>query len=333
MNILVTGASGFVGRLLVAALLEARPGDSIAVFLLPGEPLPEAFAGKVELLRGDVRDPAAVSAAMAGRDLVFHLAACISYWKYDTALMEAVNVGGVRNVVDACLATGVKRLLYVSSVGAVGFHPDGSLSDETCPFNWPEDFAYMTTKRDAQAYVMEAVRARGLDAVVVNPASIMGPGDPARGTAHNRLYGNMYKGPFFLGTFTGGLAIVDVRDLVALILAAAEKGVKGEAYLSVGANVSYRRVLEIMAGAAKKTFIPVAIPAPVLTAAGWLAELFSGLSRKRPLITTAYGRLSGWTAWYSAEKSRRELGASYRSLEETIGDACAYYERSFLGRP
>lgn len=331
MNILVTGASGFVGRLLVAALLERRPQDRLSALLLPQEAAPESFPANVEILRGDVRDQAAVRAAVSGKDLVFHLAACISYWRYDKALMEAVNVGGVRNLVDACLEAGVGRLVHVSSVGAIGFHPDGRLADEDCPFNWPEDFAYMTTKRDAQAYVVKAVRERGLDAVVVNPASIMGPGDPVKGTAHNRLYGNMYASPVFLGTFSGGLAVVDVRDLVCLILAAAERGRAGEAYLAVGANVSYRRVLEIMAKAAGKAFVPLAIPAPLLTAAGWLAELASGLSHRRPLITTAYGRLSGWTAWYSPEKSRRELGISYRGLEETIADACANYEARFLG--
>jgi len=332
VNILVTGSTGFVGSLLVARLLEARPADRVAAFLLPSEPVPPAFAGRVEVLRGDLRDPASVSAAVAGRDLVFHVAGYISYWRLDADLMEAVNVGGVRAVVDACVAHRVKRLVHVSSVGAIGFKPDGTPAAEDESFNWPEDFGYMTTKRDGQRAVMDAVRERGLDAVVVNPASIMGPGDPVPGSAHNRLYGNMYKGPFFFGTFAGGLAVVDVRDLVELILAAAERGRKGESYLAVGANVPYAEVLRIMARKAGKAFVPFAVPPFLLVAAGALAEAFSRLTRKRPLITSAYGRLSGWTAYYSSEKSRRELGATYRSLEDTIGDACAYYERAFLGR-
>lgn len=333
MNILVTGASGFVGRLLVAELLSTRKGDSISVLLLPAESVPPSFEGRVDVLRGDLRDAAAITAAVAGKDLVFHLAAFISYWRYDAGIMDAVNRGGVANMVDACVAAGVKRLVHVSSVGAIGYHPDGSPSDESVQFNWPEDFGYMTTKRDGQKIVMDAVRDRGLDAVIVNPASIMGPGDPVAGTAHNRLYGNMYRQPFFFGTFAGGLAVVDVRDLVAVILAAAEKGRKGESYLAVGANVPYSRVLEIMAKSAGKTYIPFAIPPAILTAAGWLAEVFSGLTKKRPLITASYGRLSGWVAYYSNEKSRAELCTTYRPLEETIDDACAYYEARFLGRP
>lgn len=329
MKILVTGPSGFVGRRLVDRLLETRKGDSIAVLLLPAESVPEPFVGKVELLRGDLRDKAAVREAVRGSDLVFHVAGFISYWVLDRGIMEAVNVEGVRSLVEACLEFGVKRLVHVSSVGAIGFRKDGSLADESTPFNWPESFGYMTTKRDGQAIVLAAARERGLDAVIVNPASVMGPGDPGPNTAHNRLYADMYRKPFFFGTFGGGLAVVDVRDLVETILAAAEKGRSGEAYLSVGANVPYSRVLELMAHGAGKKFIPFVAPPFLLVAAGWAAELFSRLSRKRPLITKAYGQLSGWVAYYSAEKSCRELGIRYRPLEETIADGCRYYEETF----
>jgi dihydroflavonol-4-reductase len=330
VNILVTGASGFVGRRLVSRLLDIRPQDKVAVFLLPTEAVPEGFVGKVDVLRGDLRDAASVREAVRGKDLVFHIAGFISYWILDAKIMEEVNVGGVRAVVDACVDFKVGKLVHVSSVGAIGFHPDGTEADEETPFNWPESFGYMTTKRDGQKIVQQAARERGLDAVVVNPASVMGPGDPLPGSAHNRLYGNMFGSPFFFGTFGGGLAVVDVRDLVETILAAALKGRRGEAYLSIGANASYKKVLEIMAKNAGKAFVPFVVPPFALIAAGWVAELFSRLTRKRPLITVAYGKLSGWVAYYSSEKSRRELGVTYRPLEETIKDGCAYYKEAFL---
>jgi dihydroflavonol-4-reductase len=312
--------------------LDIRPQDKVAVFLLPTEAVPEGFVGKVDVLRGDLRDAASVREAVRGKDLVFHIAGFISYWILDAKIMEEVNVGGVRAVVDACVEFKVGKLVHVSSVGAIGFHPDGTEADEETPFNWPESFGYMTTKRDGQKIVQQAARERGLDAVVVNPASVMGPGDPLPGSAHNRLYGNMFGSPFFFGTFGGGLAVVDVRDLVETILAAALKGRRGEAYLSIGANASYKKVLEIMAKNAGKAFVPFVVPPFALIAAGWVAELFSRLTRKRPLITVAYGRLSGWVAFYSSEKSRRELGVTYRPLEETIKDGCAYYKEAFLNK-
>jgi dihydroflavonol-4-reductase len=330
VNILVTGASGFVGRLLVSRLLDTRPQDKVAVFLLPTETLPEETLKRVEVLRGDLRQPDTVRAAVRGRDLVFHVAGFISYWVLDAAIMEAVNVGGTRAVVEACLEYKVKRLVHVSSVGAIGFHPDGSEADEKAPFNWPESFGYMTTKRDGQKVVMDAVRERGLDAVVVNPASVMGPGDPVPGSAFNRMCGNVCGKKFFTGTFAGGLAVVDVRDLVETILAAAEKGRKGEAYLSVGANLTYKAVLEALTKDAGTRFIPLVVPPFVLIAAGWVAERFSRLTRKRPLITVAYGQLSGWVAYYSNAKSRRELGVTYRDFSQTVADGNRYYTEQFL---
>jgi dihydroflavonol-4-reductase len=329
VNILVTGATGFVGRQLISRLIDTKTDKKVAAFLLPNEKVPESFEGKVEILRGDLRDLEAVRAAVRGRDFVYHIAGYISYWVVDENVMRAVNVDGVRNVVDACVEYKVKKLVHVSSVGAIGFHPDGEEADEETAFNWPESFGYMTTKRDGQKIVKAAVRERGLDAVIVNPASVMGPGDPVPGSAHNRLYGDMYKKPFFFGTFGGGLAVVDVRDLVSTIIAAGEKGRPGESYLAVGANVPYTRVLELMAQHAGKKYIPFVVPRFALVAAGWIAERFSYLTRKRPLITLSYGQLSSWVAYYSSAKAQSELGMKYRSLEETIADGCEYYKESF----
>lgn len=326
MEVLITGAAGFVGRELVRLIRSERPSWRITAFALPDEPVPDDWAGSIALRRGDIRDPRAVEEAVKGTELVLHLAAYISYWRYDYERMRSVNIDGTANVVKACRASGVKRLVHVSSVGAIGYHPNGEPADEVTPFNWPESLGYMTTKRDAQRLVLEAVGDGGLDAVVVNPASIMGPGDPNPGSAHNRLYADMYRRPFFLGTFTGGLAVVDVRDLAATILAAAECGGRGESYLAVGDNVPYRRVLELMARHAGRRFIPFPAPAPVLISLGFIAELISSFTKRRPLITVGYGILSGWTAYYSSAKSVRELGARYRQLEETIRDACAWYE-------
>jgi dihydroflavonol-4-reductase len=330
MDILITGAGGFVGRTLVRSLIEKNPLNRYFAFLLPNEEEPMLWSNKVTIIRGDLRDRKAVFAAVAGKNMVFHLAAYISYWKLDLKRMQEINRDAVSFLVEACLMAKVQRLVHISSVGAIGFKKDGTETQESEAFNWPEDFGYMTTKRDGQKIVLDAVNTRGLDAVIVNPASIMGPGDPTINSAHNRLYSDMYRRPFFFGTFAGGLAIVDVRDLVSVIIAAAEKGRKGECYLAVGANVPYRRVLEIMAKKAKKPFIPFAVPPFLLTSAGYLMESISLLTRKRPLLTTAYGRLSGWTAYYSNAKSIQELGVSYRPLEETIGDACTWFENTML---
>lgn len=278
---------------------------------------------------GDISDAAAVRAAVDGHSHVVHLAGFISYWKGDEDRLQKVNEDGVRSVVEASLAAGAERLVHVSSVGAVGFRRDGSPADETVPFNWPEDILYMASKRRGQDIVERAVRERGLHAAILNPASIMGPGDHNPSTPHNELYRRISRGPLF-GSFAGGLAIVDVRDLVGIILKALEgRGRDGESYLVVGANLRYRDVIRSISRACGRRAYPFPIPAPLLTAAGHILERAARKTGRRPLLTAAYGWLSGWTAYYDNAKSRREFGHAYIDAGTTIRDGWTYFRDTF----
>jgi len=328
-KILVTGASGFLGGQVLALLAADERFEPLAL-LLPDDVRP--LTVDVPIRRGDVRDYPAVRDACAGVDAVLHLAGVISYWRRDAGLLDAVNRGGVANVVRACRETGVRRLVHVSSVGAVGFCDGGAEADETQPFNWPHGLYYMQSKREGEELVLAAAGDGSLDAVVLNPASIMGPGDPDPNTPHNRLYASMYGRPFFFGSFAGGLAVVDARDLAAAVVAALEKGRSGERYLIVGANLEYRSVLRSLGARARKPVWPARLPPALLTAAGLAAELVAEITRKRPLLTAAYGRISGLRAYYSNRKSVAELGASYRPFAETVDAGCTYFEERFLGR-
>jgi dihydroflavonol-4-reductase len=233
-------------------------------------------------------------------------------------------------VTEASLAAGIERLVHVSSVGAIGYHGDGTPADETTPFNWPEDILYMASKRRGQDIVERVVRERGLRAVILNPASIMGPGDHNPATPHNMLYKRICS-TNQIGSFSGGLAIVDVRDLAAIILKALEgRGRDGESYLVVGANLTYSEVVRRISRACGRRAYPFPIPAPLLTAAGHVLERLSRRTDRRPLLTAAYGRLSGWTAYYDNAKSRREFDHTYIDADRTIVDGWAYYRDTFL---
>lgn len=234
------------------------------------------------------------------------------------------------NVARACAEAGVLRLIHVSSVGAIGFHPDERLADEDTEFNWPDSFHYMVSKRAGQDAVFAIGRETGLPVVAVNPASIMGPGDPRASSPMNQLFALLMRKNVFVGTFAGGLAIVDVRDLSELLIAVAEKGVPGRNYLAVGANVPYTRVIELMTQFAGKKHLPLVAPPRALKAAGAALERFALLTGIDPLLTESYGALSGWTAYYSAQRSIDELGASYRDLETTVADSIEYYRRRFM---
>lgn len=326
MKILVTGATGFVGAVLMPRLVERYGAAAVDAFVLPGDAIPETWRGLgVRTFSGDIADAGAVRAAVGGHGQVVHMAGFISYWKGDEARLRAVNEDGAAAVVEACVAERVERLVHVSSVGAVGFLADGTPAGETAPYNWPADILYMASKRRGQDIVERAVRERGLRAVILNPASIMGPGDHDPATPHNRLYRMICSGTQ-IGSFAGGLAIVDVRDLAGIILEALEgRGRDGESYLVVGANLPYPEVVRRIARACGRRAFPIRMPAPLVTAAGHVLELTARLTGRRPLITAAYGRLSGWTAYYDNAKSRRDFGHAYIDADRTIADGWAYF--------
>ncbi len=329
MKLLVTGATGFVGSILVPRLIERYGSESIGVYVLPGDPLPASWKGEgISVFRGDISDPNRLFQAVEGRSHVIHLAGLISYWRRDFGRLMQVNFGGTRTVVSACLQANVSRLVHISSVGAVGLKKSGEPIDESTAYNWPPEFYYMTSKYLGQQVVEKAVRTRGLNAVIFNLASVMGPGDFFLETPHNQLYQRVYRGRSF-GSFRGGLGVVDVRDVVSLIIKGLDQGAAGEKYILVGANLRYPDVLRLIGKYARRRVYPFPVPALLLSSAGLMLEMVSLLSRKMPLLIYAYGRLSGWTTFYSNEKSRREFSHDYIPIEETIRDGCRFFEKTF----
>jgi dihydroflavonol-4-reductase len=328
MKILVTGATGFVGAVLLPGLIQKFGLNAVSAFILPGEQIPQSFAGRnIRIFYGDITDAGAVYGAVQGKSHVIHLAGLISYRRRDAGRLLSVNRDGVRNVVQACLRCKVLRLVHVSSVGAIGFNENGDRADETTPFNWHRNIHYLTSKYEGQKIVEEA-SCRGLNAVILNPASIMGPGDDNFRTAHNQLYQVIGRKRLF-GSFAGGLAVVDVRDLAAIIIKALERGRTGEKYLIVGANITYPDVIRLISRASGRKAYPVPIPAPLVAAGGGLVEFFSRFTKKPPVLTHAYGKISGLRAYYANEKSRTEFAHSYIPVEQTIRDGWAYFDKTF----
>lgn len=330
MKILVTGATGFVGYVLIPGLIRKFGEDSISAYVLPGDNIPATWkAQKIRVFYGDITDSRALFKACRHQSHVIHLAGYISYRRRDFDRLMKINREGVRCAVDACLRSDIQRLIHISSVGALGYDKRGNLTDENTPFNWPPHFHYMTSKYLGQRIVENAAHKEGLQAIILNPASIMGPGDHRLETPHNQLYANVYKGKLF-GSFAGGLGVVDVRDVAAIIIKALERGRAGEKYLLAGANLTYSEVLRLIGKHARRPVYPFRVPATLLAAGGLTLELASALTRKMPLLTYAYGRLSGWKTFYSNEKSRKEFSHVYVDIEKTIKDSCAYFEKTFL---
>ncbi len=336
MRIFLTGATGFVGNTLLPELQEVFPGTEVTAFVLPDDTFKESLSKyeKVRIIEGDITDKKEVLEAVKGHTHVVHLAGLISYWKRDRKKLIAVNKVGVENIVEGCLEHNISKLIHISSVGAYGFNKDGRFADEETSFNWPNNFSYMVSKHEGQKIVEQAIKNLGLNAVILNPASIMGPGDPNLSTPHNQLYDKIYKGPL-IGCFSGGLAVVDVRDLVRIIIKAMDSSalyscINGKKYLVVGANVKYTEVVKTIASHAGKKAYPFPVPSFLLSGLGTFLEWVSSITRRRPLLTRAYGKLSGWKTYYSNEKGKKDFNHEYIPFEQTIKDSCRYFEKNFL---
>ncbi|MDI7268212.1 MAG: SDR family oxidoreductase [Myxococcota bacterium] len=328
MTVLVTGASGHVGGNLVRALL-AR-GLRVRVLLRQDARAVEGL--DVERFQGDVLDPSALPDAFRGAEVVYHLAARISITGDPAGEVRAVNVDGVRNVVEACLSAGVRRLVHMSSIHAFVQTPVDEPLDETRPPAEGDGFlAYDRSKSAGQREVLAAVE-RGLDAVVVNPTAVLGPYDfkpSAMGQVlldlqHRRL-------PALVG---GGFDWVDVRDVCEATIAAASVGRRGECYLLSG---EWRTVREVAETAERIT----GVRAPRWTAPVWLArasapaaELLARATGRRALFTRESLRvLREANRRVSHAKASREIDYRPRRLAETVEDAYRWFRDAGMLRP
>lgn len=315
MTVLVTGASGHIGGVLVRALLER--GRAVRALVHSDKAALEGLEGDLELVPGDVLDRAAMDRACAGVETVFHLAALISIVGDPDGSVAAVNVQGPRNVAEAALAAGVRKMVHVSSVHAFDINSADEQITEASARVVAGAPAYDRSKDAGEEQVREVI-SQGLDAVIVNPGGVLGPFDfvPSRmGTFFLQLAGGSLP-----GLVPGGFSWVDVRDVVASILAAEERGRCGENYLLTGPWCSIADV----AGHAEAV---TGVRAPGFTVPLWLAmlaapgmTLWAKLTGAEPLYTRE--ALHAVTACrnISWQKAADELGHSPRPLESTIRD-------------
>lgn len=303
MRALVTGGTGFVGANLVDGLTAA--GHTARVLRRETSRLDALDGLTYEEVVGDILDYESLIPAMEGCDWVFHLAAVSDYWRQGTAWLYEVNVEGTRNVLRAAQTAGIKRLVYTSSVVALGIPPFGQSMDEAHEFNVsPRRFPYAHSKHLAEQEVQKAVR-NGLEAIIVNPTVIIGPRDV------NNISGSIgflvARGwvRFYL---PGGLNCVAVEDVVAGHIAAAERGRPGERYILGGENLPVRQVIDAvveLSGAPRPLFtLPRWIIGPAALA---VAAAQRVLANRIPFDADQV-RMSGQTTYVRSDKAIRELG-------------------------
>lgn len=325
--VLVTGGDGFLGTHLVAGLHEQ--GYDVRVFCEPGRPDPALNGRPVEIVHGDIRKPDDVSRAAEGCDYLIHAAASTSIWPSRSMLLEEINVVGTRNIIEAALTHGVKRLVHVGTASSFG---PGSLEDpgtEDRPFAGERyRLGYIETKRRAQLMVAEAVTERGLPAVIVAPTFMIGPNDSKPGSGQMIIAIVERQLPGFSG---GGRNYVYVKDVAVGIVSALTRGTIGESYILGHENLTYREFFRKVGAVAGVTPPKIRFPGLVVKVTGFLGSLMGTLTRKTPRVTLPMARISVDWNFYTADKAVRELGMPQTPIETAIREAIEWFrEHGYL---
>jgi dihydroflavonol-4-reductase len=323
---LVTGATGLVGANL-AALLSGR-GWQVRVLRRRTSPTEAIEDVPYEATIGDVLNVDSLRQAMIGCDVVFHVAGVSDHWRASKEWMYQVNVEGTRRVMEAALASGVRRVVYTSSVAALGIPSRGKLLSEADNFNGdPRRFPYGHSKYLAEQEVHRAI-ARGLDAVIVNPAVVLGPRDVHLGSASIILERHRHPLPVVP---SGGMNIIDAADVAVGHLAAAEKGRTGERYILGSDNTTHWDLACIIARAIGKAPPRWILPARLTRALAILIDLLRFFSPKKIPINGLTLRLSAETFYVTHVKADRELGLPHTPLEVTVKRTVAWLrEKGYL---
>lgn len=320
MRSLVTGGTGFIGASVVRALVER--GESVRVLVRAESDRRNLDGLPVELAIGDVRDATSVARAMVGCRRVFHVAALYSFWA-PASLVEAVNVDGTRTVLEAARAAGVETVVHTSSVATIGAPLGGGVADETFALSPGQVVgAYKRSKVRAEQEALAAAR-RGLRVVIVNPSFPVGPGD-IKPTPTGRVIVDFLNGrmPAYVQT---GLNVVDVRDVAAGHILAAERGKSGERYILGGVNMTMRDLLAALARASGRNAPWLQLPHGVVATLAGPSEWVAWLLGREPRLTRDTVRMSRHTMFYSSEKAVGELGWPQSSAKTALADAVGWF--------
>lgn len=321
-QILLTGGAGFIGSNVVKILRQRYPQAKLRVLHLAKENLLNLSGlDDIELMAGDVTQAVDVERAVAGCDVVFHLAAIYAFWLPDMALMQRVNVDGTRLVLAECLKQQVKRVVYTSSAVCFAGQSLDVVSTEQSPFAMG-DQVYARSKHDSHLVAEEFAR-QGLDVVIVCPVVPIGPGDVGP-TPSGRMITDIFSLPVPLA-IRSELNLIDVRDCAMGHVLALEKGRTGESYLLGGENYTYadmlRRVLRIC-GIRRRVW---ELPPETLRPLAHAMVFATRFTKKPPLLTPTEIDAAKRGLVCDAGKARRELGLTVRPLEETLRDALAWF--------
>lgn len=319
--ILVTGATGHIGNVLVRELREQ--GFAVRAFVLHGENLRPLEGVDVEIVEGNVLDPDSLVRAMQGVEGVFHLAGIISIMPGDDERVHRVNVEGTLNVIRAARDAGVKRILHTSSIHALK-RVEGVCMDESLPFDPHNPVGvYDRTKAEASLAVLAAVK-QGLDAVIVCPTGVVGPHDYLGSELGQLIVGWLKRGASLL--IDGAYDFVDVRDVARGMILAYENGHKGGVYILGGEQMQITRLQQTVRSIAGLPAQMLKIPMRLAMFFTNFTPLYYRLTRTKPRLTRYSLVTVMGNSVISSERARRELGYKTRTLHESLVDTVNWWQ-------
>lgn len=314
-NILVTGATGFIGSVLTRQLV--ADGASVRILRRKSSSLDllQDVIAEVDVAVGDVTHALSLYEAMEGIDEVYHVAAKVSFDRRDREVLRRVNVDGTANVVNAALEAGIDRLVHTSSMAAFGRPSESDMPiDETTSWRDADHrSAYARSKYRSELEVHRGI-AEGLDAVIVNPALVFGVG---RESSNTRRIVDLVRSGWLFAVPPGGTNVVDVQDVAAGLRKAMVHGETGRRYFLGGENLSWNAIAERLARVFQVPPPQYELPAPFVTGIAVCSEVLATLTRGQPFLSRASARTANRTYRYDNTRAKRELGCTFRSFEVT----------------
>jgi dihydroflavonol-4-reductase len=321
-EILITGATGFVGSAVARKLAQA--GFSVRALARALSPRAHLADVRLEFFDGDMRDRDSVRRAMKGVRYVFHVAADYRLSARHRAEIYAANVVGTRTIMEEALRARVERVVYTSSVATLSPHTGDGPADETFPLAEHEAIgAYKRSKVAAERLVEAMCRDRGLPAVIVNPSTPIGPSD-VRPTPTGRIIVEAARGriPGYVDT---GLNLVHVEDVAAGHLAALERGEIGERYILGGENVRFSEMLSEIARLSGRRPPRLRFPRLMALPIAGAAEAMAYVTGREPFATLDGVRMAKHRMFFRTGKAEERLGVRARPYAEGLEDALRWF--------
>jgi dihydroflavonol-4-reductase len=326
MKALVTGATGFVGYAVMKRLLAA----GFSVKILVRGALPAHLQGiPVEVCQGDLCDEKSLALALAGCDHLFHVAAHYKLWDRDPEVFYRVNVEGTKKLLSLA-ATQVRKIVYTSSVATIKPSPDGSPVNEDSHATLADMIGHYKRSKYLAEMAVKELAQKGTPVVIVNPSAPIGSYD-VKPTPTGQIIVDFLNGKMF-GYVHTGLNLVAVEDVAEGHLLAAEKGKVGERYILGGENlylIEIFRLLEKISGVRAPKF---KVPYAVAYTAGYMSELWAGISGKPPAISFDGVRMARKCMFFDSIRSIQQLGYRPSSAEEALRRAVQWFRENHYAR-